>query len=354
MLINDRQMRFQAIQILRFFCAMGVVLYHSIAQVREHQAPGWSEVPWSQLANIGVLFFFAISGFVLTHALKKESVGRYLLLRVLRIYPPFFLAILLISAFRFAYGSLGQLPELPLTYLLLIPGAPGPSGYVLGGIEWTLKHEVFYYVLLALLWLVRSENFVKIALGIWAGAIIAFTVHAPGAATQAFPDPKYFVFSSTHLALIGGAFSYFYRDRIRLTYGAFTAAMILLFGAYEFFLHTEAKYACVTLAAVLLLARLSQLHLDESRPVLRTLIAFGDGSYGLYLLHMSVLLIIVANLAYQQYPAWFSVLVSLVVATTAGLVFGTLEYRWYRWIQRTLPSQRRVAMVAAPSAGVES
>jgi peptidoglycan/LPS O-acetylase OafA/YrhL len=343
-----KEMRFQGIQILRFFCAAGVVVYHSVAQTRERLAPTWNEVPWSHLANVGVLFFFAISGFVLTQALQKEAVTRYLVLRFLRIYPAFFTAVLVVAAFRLSYGLPVGIPQSPFGYLLLIPDGIGPANFVLGGVEWTLKHEVFYYVLLGLLWSFRRDWLVKLSLAGWALLILAFTIRNPGVATQTFPEPRLFPFSTTHLPFIGGVFSYLYRDHLKLSLKPLLFTQALFLGSYEFFLHTEAKYFCVALAAMFALASISAIQVDQSRPLTRTLIGFGDGSYGLYLLHVPVQLVLVGNLVYQNYPPMFVLIVALLTSMALGLGFGAMESAWYRWARLRVRFGRRSQLAVSP------
>jgi exopolysaccharide production protein ExoZ len=343
-------MRFQGIQILRFFCAAGVVVFHAVAFMHEQSAE-WILVPWDQLANFGVLFFFAISGFVLTQALQKETVSRYLVLRILRIYPPFLCAIAIVTLFRLAYGIQVSQPQSWFGYLLLLPDGIGPAGFALGGVEWTLKHEVFYYVLLALLWYWRRPNLVKIFLATWAVAILALSIYEPALATHSFPSPRLFLFSATHLAFIAGAYAYLYRERIRIGATHAGLMMVALVGGYEFFQHTETKYLCIALAAFLALTKIAAIEVDERRPLNRVLIGFGDGSYGLYLVHLSVQVILLPNLIGQRNPLPFAFLILLFTSLSIGLIYGSLEANWYRWARRKVTFGRAVPAQKA-SAGL--
>jgi len=347
-------MRFQGIQILRFFCAMGVVLFHAVALSKEHAGSEWDAVPWSHFSNVGVLFFFSISGFVLTQALQRESILRFVVLRILRIYPAFLLAVAIMFLIRLAYGLPLSSPQSPIGYLLLVPDGIGPDGFMLGGIEWTLKHEVFYYLLLALLWSTRRELLVKVVFAVWAIAIIGFTIKWPGIATKPFPEPRYFIFSTAHFSFIAGVFAYLYRDRLHLTAGALTVVLALLWGSQEFFLHTEAKYFCIAMAALLALPAIARKEIDDRRTANRILIASGDGSYGLYLLHVAVQVILINNLVSQQYPVGYIFILLLMTSVAAGLGYGYLESAWYRWVRRkiTIGSRRQKIVVAeAPTPG---
>src|SRR5262245_36422965 len=92
-------MRFQNLQVLRLFLAVGVALFHTGAYAQTHFGVADGPVPWllqTGIASAYVPTFFALSGFVLSLALQRTPPGRYLLLRGLRIYPGFWLAVALV------------------------------------------------------------------------------------------------------------------------------------------------------------------------------------------------------------------------------------------------------------------
>src|SRR5205814_6852230 len=81
------------------FAALGVVLFHTGWYGRHSFGVSDGPVPWLLMpwvASACVPLFFALSGFVLTLALKRTSPGRYLLLRAIRLYPGFWAAIALL------------------------------------------------------------------------------------------------------------------------------------------------------------------------------------------------------------------------------------------------------------------
>jgi len=244
--------------------------------------------------------------------------------------------------FRLAYGLPLSQPQSWWGYLLLLPDGIGPSGFALGGIEWTLKHEVFYYMLLALLWYWRRANLVKIFLAAWAVAILAFSIYEPGRATSTYPAPRLLLFSTTHLPFIAGAYAYLYRDYVRIHGTKVGLLLATLVGAYEFFLHTEVKYLCVGLAAFLALTKIAAVEIDERKSINRVLIGFGDGSYGLYLMHLTVQAMLLPNLLYQGYPLPFIFVIMLTTSLAVGLGYGSIESAWYRWARRKVTFGRAV------------
>src|SRR4030095_11962727 len=144
--------RYYLIQCLRLFAASFVVVFHSVFYVSTHggQLPRDVAYYFGELSQFGILIFVAMSGFVITSSVQRRTSGQYLWLRFLRIYPGFWLAVAIVvllncAVFGSSAGHRGTI--LGLT-LLPLGDVPRP----LGGIEWTLVYEIFFYALIALLW----------------------------------------------------------------------------------------------------------------------------------------------------------------------------------------------------------
>src|SRR5262245_40897841 len=92
-------MRYSNIQALRCAAALSVFICHLAHHSRHFLALDSRLVRTLShplLPNFGVLLFFVISGFVLTHCLRAASVPKFLGMRLLRLYPALWLATLLI------------------------------------------------------------------------------------------------------------------------------------------------------------------------------------------------------------------------------------------------------------------
>lgn len=102
----------------------------------------------------GVLVFFLTSGYIITHVLQTESVGGFLFRRVFRIYPLYIFAV--VCELVLTQAVAGTPPpslDVMLPKLLLIGDFFG-TPYALGGVEWTLRIEVIFYLFMATLkWL---------------------------------------------------------------------------------------------------------------------------------------------------------------------------------------------------------
>ena len=164
------------IQALRGVAAMMVLFAHLQGhsnQASLAQAPGASF--WN-IGHAGVDLFFIISGFVMATATagtftRSGEPWRFLQRRVLRIYPLYWLFTLIVlpiylfwpqlihSAVRAEHVSIWRA-------LLLIPQSCAP----LIAQAWTLIHEMYFYIIFAML-LNFQERYLSRALLLWAAVI---------------------------------------------------------------------------------------------------------------------------------------------------------------------------------------
>jgi peptidoglycan/LPS O-acetylase OafA/YrhL len=102
---------------------------------------------WGGLA--GVIIFFLTSGYIITHVLRRETAGAFLLRRAFRIYPLYICAVLLEIGLATGMGN-APLPPLRdlIARLLLVGDFVGVENSI-GGVEWTLRIEVLFYVFMA-------------------------------------------------------------------------------------------------------------------------------------------------------------------------------------------------------------
>ncbi|MEM9204918.1 MAG: acyltransferase [Pseudomonadota bacterium] len=148
---------------LRFFAAIWVVLFHAGGPTL--RASGHLPTPISNiLANgyLGVPFFFILSGFVLTYTYghtnslrTKRGLLRFALARFARIYPVFFLSLILMVPFVRVDDLFHAAPQ----FLLLQSWLPLTlsTGEFLANWNmeaWTLSLEVFFYLLFPALLLI--------------------------------------------------------------------------------------------------------------------------------------------------------------------------------------------------------
>lgn len=105
-----------------------------------------------QFGQLGVMVFFLISGFIITHVARSESGLRFGIRRVFRIYPAYWLVGVVVVGFGIA-GTGFQLTWLHswvdvLRMVTITNYLHAPQHLVLG-VGWTLQIEVMYYALVA-------------------------------------------------------------------------------------------------------------------------------------------------------------------------------------------------------------
>lgn len=159
--------RLQALDATRLAAALAVVLYHWTA---------WHHGEWdgedtvalevwpvlgrlSSLGSLGVQLFFMVSGLVILLSALGRSPARYLGSRVGRLYPAYWVAVLLAGLLLFVIwpeAGEGRSPVQILTNLTMLQGGLGGGQPHLDGVYWTLWIELKFYatvlVLLLLGW----------------------------------------------------------------------------------------------------------------------------------------------------------------------------------------------------------
>jgi len=158
------------VQALRGIAATMVVFFHAL--VYFFSFPVNVPMPrWASFGASGVDVFFVISGFVMVYVTRNRfgsfaAQGRFLLDRVLRIYPfywvatlPVIVACVLFPKLTFISLNGGTL----LDSLLLLPQKDFP----LLRVGWTLVHEMYFYIVFSFFLLGKREGLVR-KLCVWA------------------------------------------------------------------------------------------------------------------------------------------------------------------------------------------
>lgn len=174
----------------------------------------------------GVVVFFLVSGYIITHVLQKEQPLDFFIKRIFRIYPLLMAAVLLEALYKYIYADVVPDPAVLIQHLLLIGDFFG-TYYALAGVEWTLRVEIMFYVFMLLLKSAGLVDRFKFALP-WVLVAATYTLgyFAP------FPDNGYwahgyFTIYGTFLFL--GAMWYLReKQQISLTFFLVYVAYVLL------------------------------------------------------------------------------------------------------------------------------
>src|SRR5262249_39930843 len=104
---HERAVHFPGLNALRFIGALAVFLFHVEQGKQSAGFPSILDIPhlnlvWWSLGDLGVRFFFVLSGFLITFLLLREyqstgkmGVRRFYIRRALRIWPVYFLLVFL-------------------------------------------------------------------------------------------------------------------------------------------------------------------------------------------------------------------------------------------------------------------
>lgn len=212
---------------LRFVCFFMVFLFHLNKTTVEHYQANQLEVPalfkvftvLFQNGNLGVNFFFVLSGFLITFLLIREKehtgkihVGHFYMRRILRIWPLFYLCVFIgfvvFPHVAYLIGMGGQEHARPIWYLTFLNNfdviqTGHPNSLVLG-ILWSIAiEEQFYLTWPLLLSLVPLRYFKHICLAILAGSLAFRAFHHDQ------PDVLYFhTFAVIGDMALGGLLAY--------------------------------------------------------------------------------------------------------------------------------------------------
>lgn len=221
--------RRNALNFLRLCLALLVIFSHSIV------LGGYrSEILWGHgtLGDIAVDAFFAVSGFLIASSASRNNILRYLWQRFLRIFPAFWIC-LLVTAFLIvpvgwvtggrSLGAYWSAPAGPFHYVVVnwflrihtygIAGTPRRVPYpnAWDGSLWTLFYEFYCYLMVAFLAATAMLRRRALVLVLW-GSSLVVAVGAAAAGMPTFEDrPSYNLIRFVPI-FFAGVVLWLYRD----------------------------------------------------------------------------------------------------------------------------------------------
>ncbi|WP_067584001.1 acyltransferase family protein [Endozoicomonas ascidiicola] len=140
-------MRVVALDIVRFFAALSVVLYHLVSRPESDAFPLLSEV--TQYGYLGVSLFFMISGFVIVFSAMNRSAMAFALSRLMRLYPTLWVGVAFTVFVTWMFADSSYSFSHVMSNLTLLQNTLGFDD--IDGIYWTLKAELKFYLCIFLL-----------------------------------------------------------------------------------------------------------------------------------------------------------------------------------------------------------
>ncbi len=96
----------------------------------------------------GVIVFFMVSGYIITYVIQVDQPIEFLIKRFFRIYPLYIVAILLEILLGIYYGYIKGIEFSVIVPRLLLIGDFTNTALGLEGVEWTLRVELIFYILM--------------------------------------------------------------------------------------------------------------------------------------------------------------------------------------------------------------
>ena len=172
-------MRIEQITFTRFLAALSIVVFHYGKEIFPFSHE--SVLFLFDQANIGVSYFFTLSGFVMIIAYGSNpeiNFAQYFKNRFARIYPVYLFAIILLFAYYISFGMSIDISGLILNLLVVQAWIPGrPLSFNTPG--WSLSVEFFFYAIFPFLYnyLYTKRDYTKYVIpviAIWIGSQVLF------------------------------------------------------------------------------------------------------------------------------------------------------------------------------------
>ncbi len=336
----------QALQAGRALAALAVTAFHLSLMMGEPRYGGEAVgARWTEFGKLGVDFFFVLSGFVMMHV-HRQHIGQpaawpaYAWARFTRVYPVYWLYLTLFVAMVGAgIGRAADFPQGPAEWLsaysLLRFSAADQPLYV----AWTLFHEIAFYALFGVLILHRGWGIA--ALAGWA-LLCLWRFQDVG---QLPPDAwlTYTALPNLYFLLGMGAEWLWRRGHAGLV--TLLAGAVLVVGVPATgLIRWPGGALAVAVGCAWLLAGACALERRHGLRAPRALLAVGDASYSLYLLHLPLSGLALKLLWAGGVAPAIGGLATFALVMTATAWLSWLAYRWVeapmiRWLKARGPAR---------------
>ena len=345
-----------ALQAARGLAALLVLLHHAAGIMA---APRYMKFVvlggiLDPLGRAGVDLFFVLSGFIIYYV-HHNDIGRpqrlptYALRRLVRIYPTYWVVLLLFIIIYFVVpsfqGSVDRQFNVILRSFFLIPFIE-PGHYTIVGVAWTLSHELLFYALFGPWILHRPLG--SVIFGVWLLCLLV----ARTAAT--LPPPLNFFLHVKNLEFFIGMAVARLVLAARVPGGSgvlFVGGLVFLAtGIVEsrgFDFQRSSLTLCYGLGAGAMIFALASLELrGRITRVPAFLLRLGVASYSIYLIH--VLIVLVLLKAARLYGVTgYSLFFAVVAAGMLGgfALYAVIERPVLAWAHRYLARPRAAPLM---------
>ncbi|MBT9268110.1 acyltransferase [Pseudomonas sp. MG-9] len=353
-------MKFYNLQAMRGVAACMVFLIHLLS-TKHGLGADWFLFKWWWVGPAGVDLFFVISGFIVCYTAAKAgredlapitAATRFGIKRLFRVYPVYWIVL----AVSFALAPYVQTADPGMAaervWRLVTLATTNNNRVVLA---WTLCYELFFYLVLALIILIRPKQVYELVLG-WIALQIGLTIWASGGGLQMF---NYVPLSPLILEFGAGCILAFMVDRGVKAYGwQSLMAGVALFCVAVWAHSQNGNWApwwrslYFTIPCALIVYGAIAIEISSGVTLPAWLQKVGDSSYSIYIWHQLVLAIL---LKLTEMSGLFDVLPGLLILFIWGVIalaFGFLSYQVIEkpsqnWIHRVMkrPERRELSHI---------
>ncbi len=347
---------------MRFFAAFAVIITHIEMIKYQMECPNIYKTKMVfELGGLGVIFFFVLSGFLITYLLLKEkeqtgtvNVKKFYLRRILRIWPLYFFIVLL-GFFVLPYFHFMEIPYFAkfkahlsminlFLFLIMLPNLAfaifKPVPHI--GQSWSIGVEEQFYLLWP--WVVKkSKNILRtlcviVVLLIAIKITVLFIFKAYPANTSLLVLKNFVAMLKIESMAIGGmgawmVFEKKYFQRILNNFvliGAIISVIIMIY-----FTPVKIQDAAFLIYSVLFLLIILNVSLNPKSFVKlenKVFVFLGNISYGLYMYHLIVVAAFIGFLKYTGFTVDNSIVSQIIVyisITGLTILLSWLSYRYF-------------------------
>jgi peptidoglycan/LPS O-acetylase OafA/YrhL len=335
--------RLAALDALRGIAALNVVLLHFTTDFHRDFSPAReSAVSWV-IGNYGVHLFFLISGFVILMSAERAKGPRdFAVSRFSRLYPPYWLAVVLTTVVLIAFPVVDT-PDAPRLLRRAIVGLTMFQSWVgIGSVDsvyWTLQVEMsFYLILLLLIWRRAVDKILGVMTALVVVALLdqVFVARPLG---DAYTYVRQILFLDNAYLFATGIVIYKLRHGFRRRYAVILALCALCPATADFFPHHPPidTLMAVLLAGTVYLATTDRLSWLVNAPLL----FLGRISYSLYLIHHWIGLIFLHYADRLGVEPNLALVLSIALCVSlAAAMTRYVEQPSLRWMRERLAQRR--------------
>jgi exopolysaccharide production protein ExoZ len=335
--------KLESIQVLRGIAALLVACVHLQAIEQKYGHEGAILPAWLSYGKISVDLFFVISGFVIATVTcgqfrSMRAARQFLFQRITRIYPPYWLystMVLVVWFYRPYMVNATQDNQVNiLASFLLLPQELLPLLMV----GWTLVHEMYFYLIIALLMPVVRESMFSAMLALWAVFVIFGHTYFMNNPSENYGPAIQLAFHPLTLEFIGGAIiALFIKGNIISKSYLIIGIGITGFLFAASWLHASDivldmngwwRVLCFGLPSLLVVYGAASAEIGGKVRFPRIMRKIGDASYSIYLTHVLVLSAIGRVWAQIATPELINHVAALVTMILAVIITGLISYCW--------------------------